>query len=171
MINIRHATAFVASMAMSVLAEAGGSQLILSGRIDSVDLSTETIAIQGKHLRTTDARRVSPGQYVNIYGVLKEGGSISDVIIESASSYAVGSASDQGAQRAAALTGTGMAAEALTGTGAHAEALTGTGEKTEALTGTGNRAEALTGTGEKALALTGTGNHAEALTGTGVAAN
>ena len=153
-------------MVVSAIATAASPKLLISGRVDAVDATSGSLTIEGKSIHTADARRVLPGQFVNVYGVLNRDGSISDVAVESASTYVIG-AGTVAKSRAAALTGTGDEAEALTGTGDDAEALTGTGDEAEALTGTGDEAEALTGTGDEAEALTGTGDEAEALTGTG----
>jgi hypothetical protein len=157
---IRNVSAVAATMVVSAMATSGTSQLLISGRVDAVDAASGALTIQGKSIHTTDARRVLPGQFVNVYGVLNKDGSISNVAVETASTYVLGVAS-QVPTRAAALTGTGDEAEALTGTGDEAEALTGTGDEAEALTGTGDEAEALTGTGDEAEALTGTGETAE----------
>lgn len=164
--TVRNVSAVAVALA-STMAYAGASNLLVSGRVDSVDAASGTLTVQGHSFKTADARRVVQGQMVNVYGTVNKDGTIANAVLESAPTYSLQSSSGKAPTKAAALTGTGNEAEALTGTGDQAEALTGTGDQAEALTGTGDQAEALTGTGERAEALTGTGDQAEALTGTG----
>jgi hypothetical protein len=159
-------TSVVAVALASTIAYAGASNLLVSGQVESVDAATGMLTVQGHSFKSADARRVLPGQMVNVYGTINADGTIANAVLESAPSYAVQTSSTS-TSKAAALTGTGAEAQALTGTGGKAEALTGTGSHTEALTGTGSHTEALTGTGSHTEALTGTGGRAEALTGTG----
>jgi hypothetical protein len=154
---IRNVSAVVVALA-STVAYSGTASLLFTGRVDSVDASAGSLSVLGHSIKTADARRVLPGQLVNVYGVIATDGSIANVSLESVANYSVAASDATGLNRVVGLTGTGDQAEGLTGTGDQAEGLTGTGDQAEGLTGTGDQAEGLTGTGDQAEGLTGTGD-------------
>ena len=136
---MRNKTALAAlavGMTTASFASAAVPQLLMSGRIEAIDVASSSLVIEGNKIQSADVRRVLRGQFVNVYGVVNSDGSFSGTTIESASSYALGPNSKV-ENHATAITGTGNSSQALTGTGSSAQALTGTGVQAEALTGTG----------------------------------
>jgi hypothetical protein len=65
--------------------------LILSGRIEAVRQHDHLVIVLGKNVYTSDADRVVPGQFVNVYGVRAPDGSIRNASLESSATYSVGS--------------------------------------------------------------------------------
>jgi hypothetical protein len=131
--------------------------LLVSGKVEAVNVQAKSITVNGKTFQSKDSARFIIGQYVNVYGKSGAASFTNQIAVESAASYGSESLAGSGtntaggtaaAERAVALTQTGERAEALTQTGERSEALTQTGERAEALTQTGERAEALTQTGE-----------------------
>jgi len=80
-------TTLIALVSMHAVAE-NAKELLVSGPVDAV--SADSVAVLGRSIATNDAYRVVVGQRVNVYGVLKEDGSIADAELESISAYVPG---------------------------------------------------------------------------------
>ena len=146
--------------------QAGASKLLIVGNVESVDIPAESITVQGKSIRTDDARRVLPGQFVNVYGVINADGTISNYFIESAPSYATDVAAANtlvsvAEQPNAPTISNSVKAERVIGTGVKAERVIGTGVKAERVIGTGVQAQRVIGTGVQAERVIGTGKSVE----------
>jgi hypothetical protein len=150
----------------------GLQNLLITGTVDSVDVSSGAVVVSGQRVATSDAKRLVIGQTVSVFGQRFADGSIRNASIEAASQYVLASApsaidTKSRNDRLAGISGVGDRSEGISGVGSHSEGISGVGDRSEGISGVGSHSEGISGVGERSEGISGVGSHSEGISGVG----